>query len=174
MSVLLVSAEKLKTTTNINSNLEDSKLIPSIRYASKTHIQPVLGSTLFTEIETQVSGGTLTTINKALLDDFIQESLIYWAYYEILPFLQFKIDNIGITKNSDDNSQPIEDSEFKFLRSNIKNKAEWHSERLRKYLIENSTDFDAYTSPGSGLDIIKPDKSTTYNSGIVFPDSNLC
>jgi sorbitol-specific phosphotransferase system component IIC len=51
------------------------------------------------------------------------------------------------------------------LEERFKDNAEWYSQRITNYLLENSTLYPLYLSPGNGIDTIIP-KKTMYSSGM--------
>ena len=54
----------------------------------------------------------------------------------------------------------------------MKNDAEWYSERITRYLMENRTDYPLFNSPPSALDTIYPN-GTNYNTGMALDARTL-
>ena len=53
------------------------------------------------------------------------------------------------------------------LTDKVKNDAEWYSERITRYLMENRTSYPLWNSPPSALDTIYPN-ATNYRTGMVL------
>jgi hypothetical protein len=49
----------------------------------------------------------------------------------------------------------------------VKNDAEWYSERITRYLMENRNAYPLWNSPPSALDTIYPN-ATNYRTGMVL------
>ena len=83
-NTLLISEAKVKAFTDINNNLDPSLIKSTIREAQIIHITRLLGTKLYDKIIDDVDAGTLTGNYKSLVDDYVQDSLLYWSYYESL------------------------------------------------------------------------------------------
>jgi len=83
---------------------------------------------------------------------------------EVSPFLLYKIRNKSIGTKSADNFEPDQKG-MEFILDNFENKAEYYTQRLIEYLIENHLTFPDYDNPGTGYDTIYPRKNI-YDCGI--------
>lgn len=161
---LFITEQHIKELSIIDENI-DAKLIQNaIREAEDMHIHPILGTALFNELKTQINAGSVSSANDTLLADYIKWSLIYWTMYEGVDIFTYKIRNKGIYKQTSENSTPIDLEETKRLMDNFLNKAEWYSQRLTNYLLENQATFPLYNNAGSGIDTIYP-TTNNYTSG---------
>ena len=71
MGVILVSQGKLKAFTTINENVDVELLLPNIQIA-QDYLAITTGTKLLEHLLLAVSGGTLTTDEVTLLEDYIQ------------------------------------------------------------------------------------------------------
>lgn len=153
----------------IDDNVDPSLLEPFIRMASDLHIQQILGNTLYVKIMNDIATtGTTTGYYKELLDTWISPSLMYWAIYESIPFINYRFTNKAIsektTTGNTGGSNPADISTVKYLRDIVRDKAEFYNQRIREYIINNEQHLPEYTIY-TNLQSIKP-KNTTYFGGI--------
>jgi len=164
-NVLFISEAFVKDNTLLHENIDFKFLRPVIILCQDIHLQPKLGTTLYNEIKTQITAGTLTTANTTLLNDHIQPMLLYWVQAEAPTAISYKFLNKGVMQQTSENSSAASLDEINFISQKYKDKAEWYTERLVTYLLEHSTDFAAYQNPEDGLDIIQPD-TQTFTTGM--------
>lgn len=166
-NTLLVSEAKLKRFTDINNNLDVDLISSVIREAQIIHITRLLGSPLYEKILADVDAGTLSGNYKSLVDDYIQDALLYWAYYESLETIYLRPRNAGLVKpTGGENNIDADIALYDKKRQSIKNKAEYFSERLVDYLCYNDSLFPEYGSE-QNEDVVA-DRGTQFKSPIVF------
>ena len=162
--VLFVSEDKLKDSTAINMNVDVAFLLPYVRIAQEKYIETKLGTNLFVAIQGMISAGTIGNVGnanyKTLLDDYIADVLVHYAFYEVLPFLRYKVQNNNVVSKTAENSNPLSRAEAQDLRSEVSNTAQFYTERLINYLCDNSSLFPEY-STNTGSDI-SPDSNAYY------------
>jgi hypothetical protein len=130
-------------------------------------IQPIVGSPLYGELVTQVVSGSTSALNQTLLEDYIQPAMIQWLYYELPMVLAFKYMNKGMVRRTSEESSQMSMEEITRLTDKVKNDAEWYSERITRYLMENRNAYPLWNSPPSALDTIYPN-ATNYRTGMVL------
>jgi hypothetical protein len=114
-------------------------------------IQPIVGSALYSEMVTQVVSGTTTALNTTLLEDYIQPAMVQWLYYELPMVLAFKYMNKGMVRRTSEESSQMSMDEITRLTDKVKNDAEWYSERITRYLMEQKANYPLFNSPPSAL-----------------------
>ena len=159
--VLFISESKLKSSTAINLNVSTDLLLPYVRQAQKLYVEPKLGTDLFEALKTKITGGTLTGAYKTLVDDYIGDMLPNWAFYHAIPFLRFKIENGNIYSKTSETGTALSTEEAQHLREEVRNTAEYYTERMIEYLSNNTSSFPEYGT-ASGADI-PADKNAYYN-----------
>lgn len=161
--VLFISENKLKDSTAMGGNIDAEFYLPYIKISQKKYIETKLGTDLFEALQTKISGGTLSGVYQTLVDDYIQDALVHWSFYEALPFLRVKIANNGIGVKTSENLESMSMEDTNSLREEIRNTAEFFLDRLIDFLRHNSSSLPEYlTSSGSD---VEPDKNAFY-SGI--------
>ena len=162
--VLFISEDKLKDSTAINMNVDVAFLLPYVKISQEKYIKTKLGTNLYVAIQGMISGGTIgipaNANYKTLLDDYIADVLVHYAFYEVLPFLRYKVQNNNVVSKTADNSTPLTRAEAQDLRSEISNTAQFYTERLVDYLCNNNNLFPEYTT-NTGSDV-NPDSNAYY------------
>ena len=164
--VLFLSVDYLRDNTVINGNVDSELLEPFILTAQNVHIETIVGTRLYNSIITSIEADTLAGDNKTLVDEYLQPALLQWALYESLPFINYKLTNKAILSKSSENSEAIELDELHYLRTNVRDVAEYMSERATKFLKANTDLYPLYLD-NIECDEIRPNK-TNYYSGIIL------
>ena len=156
--ILLISEKYVKDNSNLSESIDMKLLKSSIIAMQDLKLEPLIGTGLFNAIKTQAAAGTLTTPNATLLNNYIQRTLLYWVLNDCLMYVQYKVNNKGVQRHNDINSQPADYLELKRLGDTYTNKAADYAKRAVLYIRENIADFPLYDNPGDGLDVINPQK----------------
>ena len=159
--VLFISEEKLKDSTAINLNVDVNLLLPYVRQAQKLYVETKLGTDLTEKLKNEIKAGTLAGAYKTLVDDYIGDMLPNWAFYHAIPFLRFKIENGNIYSKTSETGNALSTEEAQHLREEVRNTAEYYTERLIDYVTNNVGSFPEY-STNTGADV-NPDKNAYYN-----------
>lgn len=159
--VLFISEEKLKDSTAINLNVDVNLLLPYVRQAQKLYVETKLGTDLTQKLKNEIIAGTLAGAYKTLVDDYIGDMLPNWAFYHAIPFLRFKIENGNIYSKTSETGTPLSTEEAQHLREEVRNTAEYYTERLIEYVKNNISSFPEYNT-NSGADV-NPDDNAYYN-----------
>ena len=159
--VLFISEEKLKDSTAINLNVDVNLLLPYVRQAQKLYVETKRGTDLTEKLKSEIKAGTLAGDYKTLVDDYIGDMLPNWAFYHAIPFLRFKIENGNIYSKTSENGNALSTEEAQHLREEVRNTAEYYTERLIEYVTNNVGSFPEY-STNTGADV-NPDKNAYYN-----------
>ena len=163
--VLFISEDKLKDSTAINLNVDVNLLLPYVRQAQKLYVETKLGTDLNQKLKDLIVAGTLSlpanAAYKTLIDDYIGDMLPNWAFYHAIPFLRFKIENGNIYSKISETGNSLSTDEAQHLREEVRNTAEYYTERLIDYICNNNTLFPEYnTNTGADVD---PDQNAYYN-----------
>ena len=165
MAVIFISEQALKDSSIINENVDMKLLLPTIKLAQEKYVLPILGTALYNELKTQITNATLTVLNETLLDDYIQPCLIWWIMAESPMPLTYKFMNKSVATRSSENANAASLNDLLKLEERFKDNAQWYSQRVANYLLENSTQYPLYLNPGNGIDTIIPKKSV-YSTGM--------
>ena len=163
--VLFISEAKLKDSTAINLNVSTDLLLPYVRQAQKLYVETKLGTDLTQKLKDLITAGTIGNVGneayKTLVDDYIGDMLPNWAFYHAIPFLRFKIENGNIYSKTSETGNALSTEEAQHLREEVRNTAEYYTERLIDYVTNNISSFPEYNT-NSGADV-NPDQNAYYN-----------
>ena len=163
--VLFISEAKLKDSTAINLAVDTDLLLPYLRQSQKLYVETKLGTDLNNKLKDLIVAGTVGNVGnenyKTLLDDYIGDMLPNWALYHCLPFLRFKVENGNIYSKTSETGQALSTEESQHLREEIRNTAEYYTERMIDYICNNNSLFPEYNT-NTGADV-NPDDNAYYN-----------
>ena len=174
--VLFISEEKLKQSTAIQGNVDVEYLLPYIQVAQDKYLSPKLGGKLYDFISDLISGGTIGDVGneryKLLVDEYISEMLVHYAFFECIPFLRYKIQNGNIYAKTSETGQALSRTEAQDLREEVRNTAEFYTDRLIEFLCCKGSDYPLY---GQSQSCGQPgvDRNAFYN-GINLEKPSNC
>ena len=161
--VLFISEEKLKNSTAIGGAVDMDFILPYLKTSQRIYLEPKLGTDLYEALQTKITAGSLTGTYKTLVEDYLMDCLVHFAFYQCLPFLRVRISNNGIGVKTSENLQALTNEEYKDLRQEIINTAEFFLERAIRFICNNTAALPEY-STADGADL-SPSK-TSYYSGL--------
>lgn len=156
--VLLISESYIKANSNISESIDSKLLTSSILSVQDLKLEPLIGTGLFNAIKSQAAAGSLTNPNRTLLEDYLQRTLLNWVLKDCLPFVHIKVNNKGLQRHTDPNSQPVDMDELKRMGDLYEKKAWEYARRATLFIREHIDDYPLYDNPGDGLDVINPQK----------------
>lgn len=164
-TTLFISENKLKNFSDLNNALDADLLKNAVREAQDINIQRMLGYELYQSLITKVNDNQVTGIYLTLMG-FVQDALLYWAYYEALESIYLRPRNNGLLVPQGGQEAAAADiSLYDKKRTSVENKAEWYSERLVNYLLDNGTSFPEFSTE-TGMDIY-PDQQSQFKTPFV-------
>ena len=163
--VLFISELKLKDSTAINLNVDPEILLPYVLQAQRIYIEPKIGTDLYEKLESLITAGTIGNVGneayKTLVDEYIGDCLPSWAFHMCIPYLRFKTENGNIYSKTSETGTALSTADAQHLREEVRNNAEYFTERMIKYITNNISSFPEYNT-NSGADI-SPDRNAYYN-----------
>ena len=167
-STFILSEAKFREFTDVNDSLDTALIKNAIREAQDIHLQRIIGTKLYKSILSKVDASTLTGDYKTLVDDYIQDFLLYASYYETLEAIYIRPRNNGLlTPTGGENSIEVDRSLFNVKRQSVENKMEFYAQKLSQYISENEATFPELSENNKAYEQ-NPDYSTQYRSPIVF------
>lgn len=163
--VYFISADKLKQETVINENTDNKLVTPTLLMVQDIYIQSLLGTALYEELKTQIKADTVTTLNKKLLDNYIQTVLKYYCMAELCTPLTYKFMNAAIVTKNSENSTSVGPAQLSQIKNYYLNHAEWYAKRLVKYLQQNQNSYPLWQNGNTTMDAIHP-RTNTYQTGL--------
>jgi hypothetical protein len=170
-NTFLISEVKLREYTDIDNNVDTALIKNGIREAQDIELQRLTGTVLYNKLLSDVDSSSLTGNYQTLVNDYIQNFLIYASYFYILDSIYLRARNNGLLiPNGGENSDPADRTLYNQKRQSVKNKMEYYAEKLKDYLIEEESLFPELTQ-GNKLYQQEPDYTEQYGSPFVFRKS---
>jgi len=166
MSVLFISEKYIKDNSYIDNNVEDKLITPLIILAQDKHILPIIGTSLWNDLISQITASSVSTDYQDLLNNYLQKATLWWTLAEAVLPLSYKFTNKNVMQKSSDNSQPASMPDLIKLKDQFTQNAEYYCERVTRHLRANPDKFPLYLQiTGNSLETIRPE-GTAYNTGM--------
>jgi hypothetical protein len=164
-NILLISVDILKERTDIHGNVDPKLIYPHIKYVQDAFIKPILGTALFEKLQTLINSGTITDAGNAdykfLLDEYLIDTTIWYVKSELQVDGSYQTWNKGVVRKQGESTELPTMSELIDLSNRYKNKGEYYGNRMKLFLIDQSSRLHKYTeyaNPGSNVDTITPEQ----------------
>lgn len=164
-NVSFISLEFLKKNTMIQENVDSETIRPFIILAQEKYILPILGTSLYNKIATDVIANALTGNYLILMETYLQQVLAWHTMEESISFINFQLTNKSVLTKNSENSTAADKDDIIFLERKIANNASYYSQRMINYLQANYTLFPELTNNKADAATIFP-VHTQYFGGI--------
>lgn len=166
--VLLTSEDYIKTNSNISDNVWGDYLLPAIREAQEMGLQTILGSCLYSKViylvDNNLIGEAENAAYKVLLDEYIQDYLMYRTITDLVPIIGVKLANLGTVISNDEHVQSLTESERSNLKHYYEMRADFYARRMQEFLLNNRADFEELKD--CDCDRIKANLNSAASTGI--------
>lgn len=145
-TALFISEQKIKDLVPISANVTiSSPLKQCIFDAQNFYIRPILCDLLYTELENQIIGASVSTANQTLLNE-IAPCLSYFSLHQFLPYARSRVREQGVVNQTSDNGNSISLDEITYLRENALSSAKNYEILLLRFLQNNSADYPLWNN----------------------------
>lgn len=172
-NTLLIKVQQIKDRTALHSNVDEKIIKPDIKYAQDAYILPMLGTALMNKLQNDIDGAGVSGNYETLLNDYIVDALVYHTLAESPMMLSFQVYNKGVVRKTGDNTETANVNEVIQLSDKYRKRAEYYTQRLADYLLENHELFPEYDNPGTGIDVVIPE-TAQYNTPFYLGDDCKC
>ena len=171
-NTFLISEVKLREYTDLDNNIDTALIKNAIREAQDIRLQSIIGTLLYEKIMDLVDSGDISLSEnakyKTILDNYIQDYLIYAAYWYSLDAIYLRSRNNGLIQpNGGENSDAVDRSLYNLKRQSVEKKMEFYAEKLTEYIIEENTQYPELNDSNK-LYEQQPDYTNKYGSPFVF------
>ena len=174
-NVLFISEQKLKDNTPITDNVDSSELRFAIQQAQAIQIQETLGTNLYEKLQQLVYDNEIDLVGnvryKELLNNYVQPTLIAYAYYLSLDNFWVKFINIGLVQNRNEQGSAVDLKTLQYLKSNARNQAEFQDNLMRRHLLFRSGWYPEYFSGNLQNGELPPETDTPFKSSMTLPNA---
>lgn len=169
--VLLISQTKLKAYTTINQNVDEALLVATIFLSQDLHLQTLIGTKGYRHYidvvkANQLSGVTISTPDRIMLDDYIAPYLIHAAYFEAMPEMFARRMNKAIVVGNTEQGTSIDIKGMEYLRGIEQARYNFYAQRMMDFILAHPNDYPWYYSYNSIGQM--PPQKTQYFSGVWF------
>ena len=169
--VFLISEAKIRGFTDLNNSVDSELIKNNIRVAQDYWLQNIIGTVLYQKLLSDVTASSLVDQYKTLVDDYIQDFLLYAVYYETLESIYLRPRNNGLLRpNGGENSDPVDKDIFDMKRQSTRNKIDYYAQRLTEYILEEDNLFPELQQDTKLYQQL-PDYSNKYKSPFVLDDT---
>ena len=167
-TTFLISEAKVRQFTSLNNSVDTELIKNCIRTAQDYWLQNIIGTVLYEKLLSDVDSSSLTGNYKTLVDDYIQDFLLYSTYYETLEEIFLRPRNNGLLRpNGGENSDPVDKDLYDMKRQSVRNKMEYYAQRLTEYILEEDALFPELQQDTKLYQQI-PDYSSKYKNPFVM------
>lgn len=174
--ILFITPQTIKERSGLHTNVDEKLVNPEIMTAQDMFIHPALGTGLYNRLQDGIELNDLTDAEQTLLDTYVTPALVYQVLSELPMGMSFQFYNKGVVrKTGTDQSDPTM-QDLIDVANRYKARAEFYMDRMVRYLRQQATttnDFPTYLNPGTGADIIVPQKEP-YSISIYLGDDFDC
>ena len=169
--VLLISVETLKKQSLLGANLDGVYIYPCIVLAQDLDLTNIIGPALVNKLCNLVASGEIDTSTdyKFLLDNYVTNYLVWSVSYNLIPAINYKLQNAGVSTATDTQRQTLDYNSSKNLAEQMKNYSDAYATKMRDYLCHNSAKFPEYHQFVNCEGAQAPQRC-----GIVFDDDHNC
>lgn len=136
--IYLISEDDIKTFSNIADNVWGEYLSPAIWEAQEMGLQTILGECLYNDILEKVSEDDVPEHYSFIIDNYIQDYLLYKVISDLVPIIGVKLGNLGTVVSNDEHVQNLTSTERSNLQHHYQIKADFYARRLQEILLEDA------------------------------------
>ena len=166
---LFITRNDIIKNSPLQGAIDADALLPFVRTAQDKYLKNLLGTVLFTYLQAQIELNNVSNLSsyyRNLLDDYIKNTLIWYACVEYIPFSATQFKSEGAVKYKSEQSEAVPKSEIDYLGQKAQDNAEWYATRLQDFLIAYSTQIPEFLESVGNSTQIYPDQSNQYFGGI--------
>lgn len=164
--IYFVTEAFIKDKTHLTQNVDAGDIAPYIPMAVKTYAQPILGYRFTNDLLTKFNAGTTSADEDELIEQ-IQYFVAFYAAYDAVPNISFRVSNKGVQSQFGDYSASEGIATVEYIRRNIKKFVDTYENQLRKWLELNEDKFALYTSE-TNKEIEGPDQQDDIKSDVTW------
>ena len=166
---LFINRNDIIKNTPLQGAIDADALLPFVRTAQDKYLKNLLGTILFGYLQDQIVANTVSSLSvyyQDLLDDYIKNSLIWYACVEYIPFSSVQFKSNGAVKQQSEQGIAPTRGEIDYLKAQAQQNADYYALRLQNYLIAYSQNIPQYLQSIGNQTQIYPDQSNQYFGGI--------
>lgn len=141
----IVTAKEVKGyCPAISDDISDSLVNSGILMVEDTILKDSCGQAWTDEIITQKSGGTYTTANAIIVNNYLKQLISYGVWQYLTTTLSLQLNSSGLRIKSSDHSVASESVDMAFYRDFIQNYMDSIRRTMKRYIDDHKTDYPLY------------------------------
>ena len=166
---LFITRNDIIKNTPLQGAIDADALLPFVRTAQDKYLKNLLGTVLFDYLQAQIIANNVDNLSiyyQDLLDDYVKNSLMWYACVEYIPFSSVQFKSNGAVKQQSEQGIAPSKGEIDYLLTKALNNADYYALRLQNYLVAYSQNIPQYLQSVGNQTQIYPDQSNQYFGGI--------
>jgi hypothetical protein len=147
--IYYISTDYVRNNLPVDYSLLEGNITPGLQQAHFINARDLCGDKLFNQINNMISGGTINDAEnhnyKYLLDEYLQDVVLYWTQYYLTTNLLAKYANKALSTNNSEFSSNADLSVYRTMKQECRDLATYYSERCKNWLYWNQNLFPEYT-----------------------------
>lgn len=174
-TTFFITEAQIREYLDVEDNLDTSFIKNAIRESQDIKIQPILGTLLYNKLISLIDSGDIDDSGnsnyKGLLDNYVQNALLYASYFYILDAVYVRPRNNGLlTATGGSESTNVDRSMYNVKKQVADNKYKFYADLLKDYLIEEESLFPELTQ-NNKLYELNPNYDSKFGSPFIFNKS---
>ena len=166
---LFITRNDIIKNSPLQGAIDADALLPFVRTAQDKYLKNLLGTVLFAYLQAQIEADNVSNLSsyyRALLDDYIKNTLIWYACVEYIPFSSIQFKSNGAVKQKSEQGDAPDKKEIDYLLQKAQENGDYYALRLQNYLIAYSNQIPQYLQSVGNQTQIYPDQTNQYFGGI--------
>ena len=166
---LFITRNDIIKNTPLQGAIDADALLPFVVTAQKKYIKNLIGTIMYDYLSAQIIANTVSGLSiyyQDLLNDYIKNTLIWYACVEYIPFSSVQFKSNGAVKQQSEQGIAPTKTEIDFLLQKAQENGDYYALRLQNYLIAYSNELPQYLQSIGNQTQIWPDQTNQYFGGI--------
>jgi hypothetical protein len=183
--VYYVSENYIRENLPVEYSLLSGNIIPALNQAHLINVMNLVGDRMFNEINRLITTGDINLPQysnwKFLLDNYLQNVVVYWTGVYLTNNLLAKYANRGLQQENSEFGNPIDLSVWRTLKNQMEDLAGYYSQRANDWLYWNQNFFTPFYTYMISDGLQPADPSDKVRSGGLvlnrrprFSENNMC
>lgn len=183
--VYYVSENYIRENLPVEYSLLSGNIIPALNQAHLINVMNLVGDRMFNEINRLITTGDINLPQysdwKFLLDNYLQNVVVYWTGVYLTNNLLAKYANRGLQQENSEFGNPIDLSVWRTLKNQMEDLAGYYSQRANDWLYWNQNFFVPFYTYMISDGLQPADPSDKVRSGGLvlnrrprFSQNNMC
>jgi len=149
--VYLIDTNRVKENTLIDSSVSDKTLSIIIKTAHEIYLQELLGTPLYSTINTNIRNSGLTVMQDTLIKNYIIDYLYALVEYLSVDDLLLKLTDAGVNSVTPPNTQQRTKDELVSIKNHKEKALNFYAGLIKTFILNNISSFPEYNLSDSGV-----------------------